>query len=206
MVEFDRGREAAEAQLDRLDAAALDGSGPQGAGADGAGADGVVGADDFGLHVDDPQLDLLADESASESEDNGEADVLDAAAEAFNARDLDGLLVLLAPDGELGGLLGQDPSELPEVVESLWHRRPTCCLTRGQVDDAHVGVLWDTDGSAWWRLAVLHVDDVVDGRAGVIELTDDPTLVERVSTDPPELAELEEGARWSEWEDGDEGA
>jgi len=201
MVEFDRSREAAEAQLDRLDDEALDGSPPQT-------ARGVVGVEDFGLHVEDPSVDLLVDEAMAEpvSQDNGEADVLDAAAEAFNARDLDGLLALLGPDGELGGLLGQDPAELPEVLGSLWQRRPTCCLTRGQVDDGHVGVLWDTDGSAWWRLAVLHVDDVVDGRAGVIELTDDPTLVERVSTEAPELAELEEGTRWSEWDEGAEGA
>ena len=122
---------------------------------------------------------------------------------AFNARDLDDLLVLVASDGEAPGLLGYDRANLPEAVTDLWTRRPTVLVTRGELasDGGPCGVLWEHDGTAWWRLAVVSVDDVRDGCVGVLEFADDPDLVDQVATEAPDEA-LVEGARWQEWEEG----
>lgn len=195
MDRYDHAREAAEARLDRLD----DDGGVAETGAD------VVEPDEYGVHVDEPDGDLLTDDLEGGLRDDGEADLIDAAADAFNARDLEGLLELVAADGEVPGLLGYEVANLPDALEDLWRRRPTCCLTRGHVDGRHVGVLWDTDGATWWRLALVHVDDVADGRAGVLELSDDAELLERVTAEAPELSDLPEGSRWSEWDEGADG-
>jgi hypothetical protein len=56
-----------------------------------------------------------------------EADAIDALAEPFNARDVDGLLAVIAPDAEVPGLASADLSDLPEAVQDLWRRRPTAC-------------------------------------------------------------------------------
>jgi hypothetical protein len=155
---------------------------------------------EFGFHVDDPDTGLDGDEPDVVAETD--TDVVDALAEAFNARDLDALLDVVAPDGEAPGLLGGDRDHLPDAVESLWHRRPTCCLTRGRVADEVVGVLWEHDGAAWWALATVHIADVDDdGIIGVLEFTDDPSLLEEVEAATPG-DDLEEGSRWEEWDEG----
>jgi hypothetical protein len=194
VTEFDRSAAGAEAQLDRFDEAPS---------ANGVGD--AVHPHDYGMHVDDPETDLLDDDLDAGLRDDVEADAIDAVAEAFNARDLDALLEIVAPDGEAPGLLGYDVENLPEAVEGLWHRRPTVCVTRGMVGTEHVGVLWEHDGKDWWRLAVVHVDDVVDGHIGVLEFSDDTALLEQVECSAPD-DDLDEGARWAEWSDGADGA
>jgi hypothetical protein len=197
MREVDHHQAAAEARLDRVDLArdfeVLD---------DAAVRDGVT-LDGYGFHEDDPEVDLLDEDLDAGLRDDAEADAIDAIADAFNSRHLDALLDVLAPDGEAPGLLGYDRDNLPTAIEGLWKRRPTAFVTRGHVDGEHVGVLWEHDGAAWWRLAAVHVDDVVDGRAGVIEISDDAALLERVECEAPDAEDLEEGTRWAEWEDGD---
>ena len=175
-----------------LDTPAPDGDEPS--------ATSVLGADEFGFHVDDPDTEL--GEQTPDVVAEIETDVVDALAEAFNARDLEAVLEVVAADGEAPGLLGGDRENLPAAIESLWHRRPSCAVTRGRVDDRVVGVLWEHDGAAWWALAVVHVDDIDDdGRAGVVEFSDDATLLEEVEGDGPDQ-DLEEGSRWEEWEEG----
>jgi hypothetical protein len=160
----------------------------------------ILDADEFGFHVDDPDSDL--GEQRPDVVAEIDTDVVDALAEAFNARDLDAMLEVVAADGEAPGLLGGDRDGLADAIESLWHRRPTCCITRGRVDDAVVGVLWEHDGTAWWALAVVHVDDIDDeGRVGVVEFSDDASLLDEVEADGPDQ-DLEEGSRWIEWEEG----
>lgn len=197
MREVDHHQAAAEALLDRVDADAppdeLDAP---------ARPDGVT-LDGYGFHEDDPDVDLLDEDLDAGLRDDAEADAIDAIAEAFNARHLEQLLDILAPDAETPGFLGHDRANLPEAIEGFWKRRPSLCLTRGHADTEHVGVLWEHDGDDWWPLAALHVDDVQDGRVGVIEITDDGALLERVRCEPPSRDDLEEGARWAEWEDGD---
>jgi hypothetical protein len=164
-----------------------------------------VDPDGYGFHLDDPEADLLTEDLDAGLRDDVEADALDALAEAFNARDVEAVLDIVAPDGEAPGVLGYDRDNLPGAIEGLWRRRPTCCLTRGRAELEHVGVLWEHDGAQWWRVAVVHVDDVTDGTVGVLEFSDDPALLERVDVEPPETDDLEEGARWSEWAEGADG-
>lgn len=200
MSRLDPRQAVAEAQLERLDderVASEPAAGPDAVGSEGP----VVEADPYGFHVDDPDADLMDDDLDAGLRDDTAAEALDAVAEAFNARDLEALLEIVAADGEAPGLLGYDRDNLGVAIEDLWTRRPTACLVRGRVDLEHVGVLWEHDGGRWWRVAVVHVDDVADGQIGVLEFTDDPSLVEQVVAEPPD-EELEEGARWSEWEDG----
>jgi hypothetical protein len=199
---YDRASMSAETLLDRHDDDAVDrleSSDDELARA--LPADGVD-PDGYGFHVDDPDADLLTEDLDAGLRDDVEADALDALAEAFNARDIEAVLEIVAPDGEAPGLLGYDRDNLPEAIQDLWSRRPSVCLTRGRAEPEHVGVLWEHDGQQWWRLAVLHVDDVTDATVGVLEFTEDPALLERVECEPPPDDELEEGARWAEWSEG----
>lgn len=197
--ELDRSEAAAETQLDRVDDDAVDEVTPTREDA------GSFQPDDYGVHVDDPDSDLLDDDLDVGLRDDAEADALDAIAEAFNARDLDGLVAIVAADGEAPGLLGYDRNNLAAAIEDLWQRRPSCNLTRGRAEREYVGVLWEHDGTAWWRLAAVHVDDVDDGLVGVLEFSDDPALLDAVECEPPHPHELDEGTRWQEWDEGADG-
>jgi hypothetical protein len=197
--DVDHLQAAAEAQLDRVDEARDRVVGGQGPLRDGVATDG------YGFHEDDPDADLLDDDLDAGLRDDAAADAIDAVADAFNARDLEAVLEVLAPDGEAPGLLGYDRDNLPAAIEDLWQRRPTVFLCRGRAEDAHVGVLWEHDGEQWWQLAVVHVDDVEDGRIGVIEVSDDAALLESVACEPPDPDDLVEGSRWSEWDEGTDG-
>jgi hypothetical protein len=203
--EVDPRTAAAESQLQRLDDE-VSTAGPGAARVDPLTADPTndgVTTDGYGFHLDDPETDLLDDDLDTGLRDDAEADAIDAVAELFNARDLDGLLEVFAPDAEAPGLLGYDLANLGAAIEDLWQRRPTACLTRGRAELEYVGVMWEHDGSTWWRVAAVHVDDVVDGRIGVLEFTEDPALLEQVIVDAPD-DELEEGTRWREWDEGDD--
>jgi hypothetical protein len=190
VTQFDRSSAGAEAQLDRFDdAPSTNGVGD------------TVDPRDYGIHVDDPETDLLDDDLDAGLRDDVEADAIDSIADAFNTRDLDGLLDIVARDGEAPGLLGYDVENLPAAIEDLWQRRPTIALSRGRAGVEHVGVLWEHDGQEWWRLAVLHVDDVVDGTVGVLEFSDDTALLESVVCGEPD-DDLDEGSRWPEWAEG----
>lgn len=146
----------------------------------------------------DPAADHEHDDEAPPDPDL--TDCIDAVAESFNARDLDGLLELLRPDCETPGL-GNDVANAPEALEDLWARRPSCCLTRGDHDGRPVAVLWELDGDRWWRVASVHLDDIEDGQIGVLEFADDAALLDEAVVSPPDL-DLEEGARWVEWDEG----
>lgn len=194
---IDPRRASAETQLDRVD----DGDGEIPAARD------TVTSDEFGVHVDDPQAPVVDDDpqpAPTMGDDMGDevADALDAVAEAFNARDLDAVVDVLAEDAELPGVLGNDRENLTGALEGLWHRRPTALLLRGECDGAAIGVLWEHDGEAWWPIAAVHIGDVVDAKIGVLEVSEDPELVERIACEPPEVDELDEGARWTEWDEG----
>ena len=195
---IDAGVAAAEARLDRADEehARREREELEEPSSDGVEANG------YGFHVDDPEVDLMADDMDAGLRDDREADAIDALAEPFNARDVEGLLAVMAPDAEVPGFAGPDLSDVPDAVQELWRRRPTCLLTRGYVEQEHVGVLWEHDGEQWWRTAIVHVDDVVDGMVGVFEFSEDTALLERVLGEGPGPDELDEVMRWSVWDEG----
>jgi hypothetical protein len=200
--ELDPRTAALEAQLDRMDDEAVDGERIERTEPPDRGTfDADVDA--FGFHVDeDPDAAVDPLEDDVEAHDGPDAvDAVDELVAAFNARDLEDLLAVVASDGEAPGLLGYDRANLPEAVADLWDRRPTVQVTRGHLDGRVAGVLWEHDGSTWWRLAVVSVDDVRDGCVGVLEFVDDPILIEQVEAEPPD-GELVEGSTWKEWEEG----
>jgi hypothetical protein len=198
---LDARRAAAESALDRLD----------GDRDDDVTEANFLGLDEVGLRVEaeadldtDVEQPLEPDEFMAPPLDATAAELLDAIAEAFNARDMDRLLEVVARDGEVPGLLGYDRDNLPDAIEDLWIRRPTSCVTRGIAHDECVGVLWEHDGTSWWRVATMHVDDVTDGTVGVLEFSDDASLLDEVEAEWPDQ-DLEEGSRWAEWEEGVDG-
>ncbi|MCC5946989.1 MAG: hypothetical protein JJT89_00920 [Nitriliruptoraceae bacterium] len=205
MDAVDRHQAAAERDLDRIDDEADATLDPRRVEDDRLvrGAVGrAVAPDDYGIHVDDPDGDLLDEDLDAGLRDDREADLLDSIAEAFNARDLDGLMELLNDDVEVPGLLGYERANVPGALQGLWERRPSCCLVRGYTGTEHIGVLFEHDGTSWWRVAAVHVDDVEDGQAGVLEFSDDTALLEQATCDTPDADDLEEGVRWEEWEQG----
>ncbi len=205
MSRFDRLQAAAETGLDRVDDDVFEDRSPVESGAEPLPPPDGVQAEGYGFHLDDPEADLLDEDLDAGLRDDADADALDVVAEAFNARDLDALLEVVAPDCEASDVLGYDRANLPDAIEELWVKRPTATLTRGRSELEHVGVLWEHDGSSWWPLAVVHVDDVADGTIGVLEVTVDPAMLEQVVAEPPGDDELEEGERWSEWDEGSDG-
>ncbi len=192
---------AAESRLDRID--------DRPAEPDDDRSDAVDLSD--GMHIEEdeeldaePALGMTTGEILLELDGGPDAEVadcLDAFNEAFNARDLDSLLEFVTADCETPGL-GNDLDNLPEAIEDLWERRPSCLLTRGQLDNAPVGVMWELgEGGGWWRVATVHVDDCADGQLGVIEFSDDPSILEEVASPTPD-GDLDEGSRWEEWTEG----
>lgn len=192
---IDLAQARAESALDRLDETTEHEDGPL----------AVVDVDDtVSMHVEDGLLDTDVEDDLLDPPvhpDESLSDACDAFLEAFNARDLEALLDTVAEDVEVPGL-GYDRDNFPAALEDLWERRPSALLTRGRLDDERcVAVVWELGTEGWWRVGVVHVDDPVDGRLGVVEFNDDPAVLEQVVTDPPD-GDLEEGARWEEWEEG----
>lgn len=198
MRDVDPLQAAAEAQLERADDAELFESSTDEPPPSLNGVD----TDDYGFHLDEPDEDLLDDDLDAGLRDDAEADALDEVAEAFNARDLDRLLEVVAADGEAPGLLGYDRANLPAAIEDLWLRRPNAFMTRGRTPSEDVAVLWEHDGADWWKVAAVHVDDVTDGQVGVIEFSEDGDLLEHAECEPPSIEDMEQGSLWSEWEEG----
>lgn len=203
----DRRRAAAESALDRIDdEPVLTADDVPDLAAVPVGRDPGPTMGDDGFHVTDPdadpaetELDLEFDAAAL---DDARTDVLEAIVDTFNARDLDGLLDYVAPDAEAPGLVAHDVAELPAAVADLWRQRPSCLITRGVIDDDHVGVLWEHDGRNWWRSALLRVAEVVDGRAGIVALINDVALLERATSNPPGPDEVDEIIQLHAWEEG----
>jgi len=195
--ELDISLAAAEAGLERLDDERAEPEGP-------TEVVELLDEGDAGWHVENeaPSLDDDEDQDTEGHVSVLHDDLLDALNEAFNARDLEGVLEVLSDDVELPGLAG-DRLELPERIEDLWERRPTSLLTRAVNGNEGISVLWEIgDEGRWWPLATVHVDDVSDGRAGVVEFSEDVSLLDELDPEMPD-DDLDEGARWHEWTDGD---
>ena len=193
----DRELAAAESRLDRLD----DEPEPT---SDGQYA-GDVSPDDDGMHLEQAEesVDAREEEDGTLGPDGEVVDIIDAFTEAFNARDLEAVLDLLTEDAEAPGL-GGDADNFPAAVQDLWNERPTCVLTRGEHEDTCVAVLWELGSEGWWRVGTLWFDDVADGAAGVVELVDDPVVLDEVVADEPD-GDVDEGMTWHEWDQGVDG-
>lgn len=203
--DVDLGRLSAEAQLDRLDDGTAPTEVPSNGRIDRTGTLDLSHPEADGLHIETDDPDPYAVGADDPGDVHDPADLIaaiEAFTEAFNARDLDALLDLLADDCETPGL-GNDCANFAEAVDELWERRPSSLLTRGLLEDRPLAVLWEVgDDAGWWRVAPVMFDAVGDdGRIGVVELNDDPTALDGVEAERPD-DDLVEGSRWSEWEEG----
>ncbi|HWB71869.1 MAG TPA: hypothetical protein VG452_06605 [Egibacteraceae bacterium] len=149
----------------------------------------VEGGDDDGNRGDgDPELEALRDEFAA----------------AFNARDLDAILDLVAADVECPDMTGDGSSVLAEELESIWERSPAAILTRAFLDGAPVAVGWLPDEDGCWSRAALVCFDAGGGLLTLVAMPDDADALDRAEADEPTGEELEEWSDWSEWDRGEE--
>lgn len=113
-------------------------------------------------------------------------DMVDGLAEAFNARDLDGVLELCTADCEIPGL-ASDMAGVGPALDDLWVRRPSITMTRVVVDDHAVGVLWERLAQdRWGTVGTVHLD-VVDDMVGVMEFSEDQDVIDRRHPPSPEV-------------------
>lgn len=184
---FDRQAATADARFERLEDRAVRASRRAETPEDGPRVDYVVSASDLDeLHVT-TQDSPLPDGDAPPHALVAGVDAVDALAEMFNARDLDGVLEVCAPDCEVPGL-ASDLEEVGPALDDLWIRRPTVQMTRMVVDDRAVGVLWERVASArWGTIGTVHVDLDRADRAVVLEFSDDLEMLDRGQPPPPDV-------------------
>ncbi len=159
-------------------------------------------------------LHLVVDEPPQEEPDRPSLDAGLAAlasdfVEAFNARDLEAVLSLVAADVECPDADGPGAPALAEELTSIWERSPGALLTAAVLDDEPCAVAWLPEEDGCWRRATLvrcaaHERD--PSLLGVVALVDDPDGLERAETADPTGEELDEGSAWVEWTDGEDTA
>lgn len=183
---FDRHEATAEARFERLEDQADDSVRAEAAAEANSDESWGIAPEELadGMHITDGQDSELPDEVEEHAIVQGDA-VMDALAEAFNARDLERILELCRSDCEVPGL-SSAMSEVEPALADLWERRPTVTLTR-VVDDGHaVGVLWERIASERWAFVGTVHADVRGERVAVLEFSDDVALLDRLATVPPD--------------------
>lgn len=123
----------------------------------------------------------------------------DAFIEAFNARDLETILDIVAEDVEIPDLLGEGRGDLSDELESLWEDFPGVILTRASVDDSPSAVAWLPTDDGWSRWLLFTFDDD-QGLLTVVEMPDDPDDLERAVAESPEDEPPDEEVTWPEWD------
>lgn len=122
---------------------------------------------------------------------------------AFNARDLEVILSLVADDVECPDRRTSGASELAAELVAIWDRSPGAMLTDALLDGAPCAVAWVPDEDGCWSRAALVCLDGEDGLVRAFELPDDADALARAETDDPEGEELDEGLDWVEWDTGE---
>ena len=157
------------------------------------------------------ELDANGDQVVAENESDGQAQpggndletLRDEFVDAFNARDLEAILALVAADLECPDIGGEGSAAFAAELAAIWDRSPGAIVTRAFLDDSPCAVAWvpDEDGS-WSRAGLLALDGDED-LLRLVELVDDPDSMDRVVTDDPAGEEMDEGLGWSEWDRGE---
>ena len=140
------------------------------------------------------------DDGARSRPVDGDAETLrDALVEAFNNRDLDGLLQVVADDVEVpDDMEGDGAAALANEIESVWQRSPGAVLTRGLLEGQPCAVGWlpDADGT-WNRAALVCMDFDLDATLlTVVTMPEDADALDRVETEEPSDDEPDE---WDDW-------
>ncbi|HUH06577.1 MAG TPA: hypothetical protein VML96_02110 [Egibacteraceae bacterium] len=165
------------------------------------------------LPVDDdapPPGALDGDGSDEYRHDDGQADwsletLRDAFVDAFNARDLDGVLGIVRVDVECPDITGGSGVEaLTEELEAIWERSPAAILTRAFLDARPCAVAWLPDEDGCWSRAGLVTLAEEQGLLSVVTLPEDADALDRAEADEPTGEELDEWQDWAEWDRGEE--
>ena len=139
---------------------------------------------------------------------DGDAESLrDALVSAFNDRDLDSLMQIVADDVEVPDDVAGDGAEaLAAEVEAIWQRSPGAVLTRGLLDGHPCAVGWLPDEEGCWsRAALVCMDFDVDARLlTVVTMPEDADALDRAEASEPTAEQLDEWADWAEWDRGEE--
>jgi hypothetical protein len=134
--------------------------------------------------VDDVDLETLRDEFV----------------DAFNARDLDTILDLVADDVEVPDLVDEGRDALRDELAVIWERFPGTTLTRAVVDGRPSAMAWGVDDEGCWFPWTLFTFDDSDGLLTLIEITDHPDELERAVAEDPEDEAPDEEVAWPEWD------
>lgn len=123
--------------------------------------------------------------------------------EAYNARDLDAIVALVARDAELPDIHGEGASALADELLAVWERSPLVVLTHALVGDAPAAVAWLPDEHGRWTRAGLLTFDGEQGRLTVIEMPEDVEALHAALADDPIGDILSEELDWSGWDTGE---
>ena len=168
----------------------------------------VAAEDELDLDVSerDPEERYLEEMTWAGVEPDSDLESLRAAfVDAFNARDLDELLSIVAADVEVPDLAGSDGvPALAEELETMWRNAPALLLTRAFLDGAPCAVAWLPDEEACWSRVALVCFSSDGDKLSMVSVPDDVDAMERAEAEPPEGDELDEWSDWTEWETGEE--
>ena len=157
---------------------------------DGAGPDG-----------EEPAGHAQADQGA---DDHELASLRDAFVDAFNGRDLDGVLALVVTDVDCPDIPGDGVEVLAEELDAIWERSPGAMLTQGRLAGGEpCAVAWLPDEDGCWSRAALVCFDHAHGQLTLVAVPDDADALERAEAVEPIGDELDEWVDWGEWERGE---
>jgi hypothetical protein len=124
--------------------------------------------------------------------------------DAFNARDLEAVLVLAHPDVETPDIAGDGTAVLAEELEAIWERSPGAMLTRAFLEGEACAMAWLPDEDGCWSRAALVRLDAEGGLLTVVALADDADALDRAEAEELGGEEMQEWQDWSEWDRGEE--
>jgi hypothetical protein len=145
----------------------------------------------------------MGDDLAPDLDDTDLETLRNAFVEAYNARDLDAILELVADDAELPDISGEGHGALADELQAVWERAPIVVLTHSRVDDVPAAVAWLPDEHGRWTRAGLLTFDSERGQLTVIEMPDDVEALQSALADDPSGDVLAEELDWSEWDTGE---
>lgn len=129
----------------------------------------------------------------------------DAFVEAFNGRDLDGVLDLFADDVELADQDAEGSEAVAYALTTLWERSPHVLLTIASLERQPGAVAWMRANDDWIRTSFVALDGD-GGRLGLVEFVDDPATVEAAVSDAPDPDEVAEELDWAVTAEGEDPA
>jgi hypothetical protein len=123
--------------------------------------------------------------------------------DAFNARDLDAVLAIVAADIECPDIAGNGTAAVADELLAIWERSPAAILTRALVDGQPCAVAWLPDGDGSWCRAALICVDGEASRLTLLAMPDDADDLDRAETDEPTGEEIDQWSDLSEWDRGE---